>query len=223
MDVRRVDFWHVKPGRLKDFVEDFNEFFEECNKLGTFGRDIRLVQISAGGQAPMFSHYWFGDWDSMEAYGAFIDEARDCDDLQEKWRGFFAEDSPAAHAGTSIVLKLAELGAPAPAKVGATAVVRTWRTKPGQHGTLIDIGKKMEPHWKKFNGHSEAWRAEFAGPFSGNVITSTVFPDSRTLGKWMDYATSNEEIQRIIDEMRTGSAPPEMLSSGIASAIALGS
>lgn len=221
MEVRRVDFWNVKSGRHQDFINDFNTFVDVNKKLSTFGHNIRLVMAGVNGQSPSFTHYWFGDWDSMEAYGAFIDEARANEEQQRHWMGFHGDNSPVVHAGTSILTKMAEFGAPTPAKAGATAIVRTWRVKPGHYQTLLDGGKQMEPHWKKFDGHSEAWRAEFAGPFAGSIITSTAFPDAATLGKWMDYASSSDEVQQTVSELRRADSAPEPLASGIATVIAL--
>lgn len=218
MTIRRADFWHVKAGRNKDFIEQFKEFKNAVSDQEA--ENMTLVRVSAGGQGPDL-YYAFADASSMEAYGAFMDSVRGDNKIHELWAGFFAPDSAATYFGTSIMTRIAEHGAAAPQAVGRVALVRMWNLKPGYESVARATQAALAKHYEPLGGRGETWRHLAAGPMTGNVVTSLAFPNMTALGKWIDMAATSAEIREIVAPFESGDPPAHLISAGIATVVAV--
>jgi hypothetical protein len=218
MTIRRADFWHVKAGRNKDFIEQFKEFKSAVSAQEP--ENMTLVRVSAGGQGPEL-YYGFADANSMEAYGAFMDSVRGDNKIQELWAGFFAPDSAATYFGTSIMTRIAEHGAAAPRAVGSVGLLRVGNVKPGYDPVARATQAALAKHYEPLGGHSEAWRLIAAGPMSGNVVTSLAFPSMTALGKWMDKEPTISDVREALAPWISGDPPAQMLTASIATVVAV--
>lgn len=219
MTVRRVDFWQVKPGRLADFVNQYEEFKSSLQQLETNGANVRLVRVGTSGRGPA-PVYWSADWDSMAAYGAFIDEGGAHEDIQEHWMNFFSEGSPVVHDGTVLLQSLGEYGAPEATDVGSVLLVRLWQRKAGFDSVAQATQEQLSPHYAKFGGHGTVSRSIIAGPGTGNVNVRLTFPDMASLGGYLDETMTNPEIRQIIAPFISDDPPAQLVHAGIATIIA---
>lgn len=219
MTVRRVDFWQVKPGRLAEFVKQYEEFKSTLQQLETNGSNVTLVRVGTSGRGPA-PVYWFGDWESMAAYGAFIDEAGAHEVAQEHWSNFFSVDSPVIHDGTVILRKLGDYGAPDPTAVGSVVLVRLIQGKAGFDSVAQELQEQLSPHYAKFGGNGTVWRSIVAGSGTGNVNVRLAFPDMVSLGGYLDEVMANPEIRQIIAPYMSDDPPARLVHAGIATVIA---
>ena len=218
MTIRRADFWHVKAGRNKEFIEQFKEF--KSAVAAQEAENMTLVRVSAGGQGPEL-YYAFADAQSMEEYGAFMDNVRGNDKIQKLWAGFFAPDSAVTYFGTSLMSKIAEHGAAAPRGAGSAALVRTWNVKAGYDPVARATQAALAKHYEPLGGRDEAWRLIAAGPTTGNVVTSLVFPNMTVLGTWMDKEPTIPDIREALAPWVSGDPPAHLVSANIATVIAI--
>ena len=222
MTVRRVDFAQIKPGRLQEYVEVFNDMKEAMSAI--IAPTVRLMLINHGENGPAnltTGHcYSVVDFDSAAAYGEFMNAAREDEGIQKVWRQINSAESPIVHRGSGLLHQIEAGGATAPDQDGSVAFVRAWKIAPGMMEVARAAGAVMNKHAEASGGHYQVMRP-MVSPSSGpNVIVSFTFPDWTGLGAFLDEVNDNPEIQQVAESFRSATPPGVILGAGIATRIA---
>lgn len=204
---------------MDEFVGQYEGFKTTLQQFETWGTNVTLVRVSTDGHGPATVH-WFGDWELIAAYGAFIDEGNVHEGVQEHWVNFVSPDSPADCDGTVVLTKIAEYRAPDTTDEGSASLVRIWQVKAGYDSVAQATQEQLSKHYEKFDGNSQVWRATASGPGRGNVITALKILDMTSLGGYLDETMSNVEIQKITVPFMSADPPARMLQTNIATVIA---
>jgi hypothetical protein len=213
MTVRRIDSAQIKPGRNEDYFKLVREFADAMEPHGV--SPVTVVRSSTGG-ANTGSYYAFADWESMEAYGVFMDNAVNDEAVMQTFGQFFAEDSPAVMGASNLLVLLASFGADEPVgRPGIAAIVRTWAPPPGKQSAIVDAFQQVAELYSHTNAHFAVGEIYAGGPATGNVMSAVVFPNMRELGAYVDDMRANPRIAEMIQENANSDAPVQMLSSGI--------
>ncbi len=213
MTVRRIDSAHVKPGRHQEYFQLVSAFADAIEPLGV--SPITVVRSSSGGPSTgMYSA--FADWESMEAYGDFMDAAVANEAVQQSFGAFYAADSPVTMGASSLVIQLATFGADEPTgQPGVAAIVRTWAPPRGKQSVIVEAFSNVADLYSHTNAHFTIGEIFGGGPATGHVMSAVVFPNLRELGAYVDDMRNNPRIAEMIQENASSDAPVEMLSSSI--------
>lgn len=219
MTVRRNDSWQVKPGQIDAFKAQIRAFAEAVEPLGV--GPITLIRVSSGGPAAGLFHA-FADWESMEAYGEFMDKALNDESVQSAYGAMFEADAPAIPMGSTQFVKVAAFGADEPLnQPGVCAVVRTWSVPPGHFSVVADSLAKIADLYSHTNAHWNVWNIYAGGRGSGaQMLSAVVFPNMKELGAYVDDSHANPRVGEIIRETSSHEYAPKMLGASFVRAVA---
>lgn len=222
MTIRRVDFAQVKPGRLQEYVEVFNDMKQAMSNISRPTVRLMLVNHGEAGPANLTTGhcYTVADFASGSAYGEFMNAAREDEQVQHVWAHIHSADSPVVHRGSGLLYRFEEGGAPEPPADGSVAFVRAWKIAPGMTEIARAAGAVMNRHAEAHGGHYQVMRPMIAPSSGPNVIVSFTFPDWAGLGAFLDEINTNPEIQKVAESFRSATPPGQILGAGIATTIA---
>ena len=212
MTIRRVDSSLIKPGRNQDHVALFHEVSSHIHRLGA-GKVVLNRESVAGIGQPMV--YCFVDFESMDAYGEFMDAALSDEAMVASWQQLFADDAPSTFLGTALLTELVTYGPEPEGHPGTAAIVRRWKGTPGAIDAILDAWEKFAPHVQQHGGFSGVWRLFVAGEATGDLITGVVFPNMAGLGKWQTFVSTNEEAIRIAAPFLSADPPAMHIEASI--------
>jgi hypothetical protein len=212
MTIRRADFSLIKPGRMQDHVALFHEVCSNTHRLGA-GKVVLNRESVAGIGQPMV--YSFVDFDSMDAYGEFMDAALGDDALQASWQKLFAEDSPSTFLGTSLLTELVTYGPEPEGQPGTAAIVRRWNGTPEATDAILGVWEKFAPHVQQHGGFNGVWRLYVSGDATGDLITGVAFPNMAALGKWQTFVSTNDEAIKLTGPFLSADPPARHINASI--------
>jgi heme-degrading monooxygenase HmoA len=214
MTIRRTDFAEIKPGRRQDYIAAFHDFCSHLHRHGIDKVILNRESIAGIGQPLVYA---FTDWESMEAYGEFMDAGLRDEALQASYQQFFSADAPCTFMGSALLTELVTYGQPPGGHPGTAASVRRWREAPGATETNLKAWEQLSSHVQKLGGFSGMWRLLISGEMTGDLVTGVAFPDSASLGKWMTLAATDPEIIKITAPYasRSPDAPAQQVHASI--------
>ena len=218
MTVRRIDSYRVKPGQERAYFALAAEFNRHIgrHRVGP----TTVVRISSGGPDAGQFHA-FADFESMEAYGRFIDDAVADEDLQATFARFFDGGAPGHLAGSDLLVQIGAFGAEEPLNTpGVAAIVRTWAVAPGHQSVVTDNIRAVSELYGDTNGHWNVWDVVAAGRTDGpQMLTAAVFPNMTELGAYSDDMRNNPDVAELIRETMEMEHAPTMLGASIVRAV----
>lgn len=217
MTTRRVDAWQVKPGQEEAFKKKIRAFVETIKSHGV--DPVTLLRVSSGGpEAGVY--YAFADWDSVEEYGKFIDEATQDQQVNNAYGALFANDSPAISLGSVQHAKLASFGVDEPLnQPGVAAIVRTFAIQPFGHADLVKTVEAMAGMYSNSNAHFTVWEFIAAGEGGPRALTAAVFPNMAELGAYIDDTRKNPKVAETVKRFLASTPAPQPLGTSIVRAI----
>lgn len=210
MTIRRVDFWQLAPDKVGEFLDLGNQIYERIIPLGAVRKG--LAAVTGGGMGNRFSTL-ITDFASMAAYGTAMDAFLNDQDGLQLWNQLLSAGSPAQYLGNSVLRKLAQFGADEPDAVGAISSVRIWQATPDQEALLLSAFEALAPHQEPLGGHTNVWRAEYAGPNAGNLVSTTSFPNWAALGQWNDMLASDPQVRRTLEPFQKAGVASTQVSA----------
>lgn len=188
MSVASLQFWKVKPGCIQDAIESWRAGSKHVRNAGA--RDVRFRRIVFGGPEAGI-HYAMSTFDSVTAYGEFVDAiTRD----EEFARRADRPDAPMTPVGRWLMSEIAHFGAE---NGGPVSLLRVWRVDHKRMPEFLSLVEEVVDHSNEPSMSVSVSAITVGGEYSGAIVTSGSVPDMATLGAYMDRLETDPELQKL--------------------------